>query len=114
MLIKNRNGFDHFSGFFGCRRIRSAAIYGMSGPGLRLYEELTYSDVTVPFFIDRNAHNLIYKCPVYTLEESRNYLDAADCVIISLFYRFDEVSSDVRRIYSKPIYSLRELVNAYE
>ena len=114
MLIKNRKDFDHFAGFFNNQRINNIAIYAVSDLGLRLYEELSYTNVEVRFFIDRNAENILYKCPIITLQKLKPQLNYIDGIIISNIFSYDKVAEDVRMVTDKPLFSIRDMVNYCE
>ena len=74
--------------YFHQNGIKNIAIYGMGYVGERLYEELSNSDITVEYLIDKNAGNINTDMKIFTPDEE---LPKVDAVIVTPVTFFDEI-----------------------
>ena len=91
--LENRNEGRTFVDYlheYGCRKV---AIFDAGEIGKLIYDELKISDITVQYFIDRNAEAIktIDEIPVEPFRKIGE-LPKVDLVIISTIYNYDELN----------------------
>jgi len=87
--------------------INSVAVYGMGMLGKQLVRELENSDIAIACIVDRNK---MLSHPKYKIIGPENLSDEADALIITPIKFFDEIYCDVKKLYTKKIFSLEEIV----
>lgn len=89
--------------------IKTAAIYGMSFMGQRLYEELKGTGIEVKYGIDKNWENIYADIDIVSPE---GYLEDVDVIIVTAFYFFHEIEDSLMDKTDTRILSIEELVYA--
>lgn len=91
--------------------IRTVIIYGAGDLGELLYEELKISELTVKYFVDRNADKYREKnlatTEIYRWENKP--MEKVDAIIISILADDNEITQMCNKDV-KEVYSLEELV----
>ena len=87
--------------------VNSAAIYGDSYIGKRLYHSLQKNGIQVRYFIDRNAAYLEEKIPVYLPQAG---LPSVDLVLISLAEAEESIKAELETMTEARICSITELL----
>ncbi len=85
----------------------SAAVYGDSYIGKRLYQNLSNNGIEVRYFIDRNAAYLEEEIPVYQPQKG---LPPVDVILISLVEGIEEIKKDLRVLTKGRVYSVAEIL----
>ncbi len=97
--------------YFLDQNYKKISIYGMGELGSRLVEELKESQVEVVFAIDKNAGASNAALPVYDINEvTDERMKDIDAVVVSAFFAFDEIESELQEIISCPIISLEDVI----
>lgn len=86
---------------------KTVAIYGMGEMGMRLYEELKNTDVTVKYAVDRQDANLYPELKIYSKEES---LNTADIMIVTAIFDFKKIESEMKEKTDFPVISLETII----
>lgn len=89
------------------RGIRSVAIYGAGDVGRCLVAELSDSDISVQYVIDRRRLEL--EVPVYMVEEVE-VLPVVDCVIVTAVMDFDEICKDLVHRMDCQVLSIEDII----
>ena len=87
--------------------VGSAAVYGDSYIGKRLYQNLSNNGIEVRYFIDRNAAYLEEEIPVY---QPQKELPPVDVILISLVEGIEEIKKDLRVLTKGRVYSVAEIL----
>lgn len=93
------------------RGYKTIAIYGMHYLGECLLKELKNSEIEVKYAIDRNANNIYADVDVITLDD--NLLEV-DAIVVTAFWFFDEIESELMEIVDYPVVSLVEIIDEME
>lgn len=91
----------------GCK---SVAIYGCAVLGEMAYDELK-NDITVKYFIDRNADAIEKEIPVYSLQ---NELPEVDSIIITLIDEAEKVEREIVNMLDSKILILKDWIMLYK
>lgn len=83
------------------------AVYGVTGLGKRLYEELDADKFEVSYFIDINAAFLNEQIPVYSPEEELKQVDA---VVVSLVQNERKITDLLQEKLSADIWEIADLM----
>jgi UDP-N-acetylmuramoylalanine-D-glutamate ligase len=81
--------------FFDDHGVSRIAIYGVSGLGELLYEELRSGGIEVCFFVDKKHKEYIYgysKLPVIGIDQIKEKLGAFDAIVVTPVFYFNEIS----------------------
>ena len=97
--------------FLKKRQVSKVAIFGAAIMGERIRGLLLGSDVSVSFFIDRNAEFIDEDIPVYHLEEAP---DGIDAILISNISGEDQIQRRLAGRYGVPIYCIREVAEVMQ
>lgn len=105
-LKKKQNGetLDNYLKKNGYYKI---AIYGMGAVGIRLYEELRNSSVSVVYAIDRKPKYVYSELNVCSLSDEFKNVDA---IIVTLQSDFKEIKKQLKQKISVPIISIRDVI----
>ncbi|MBD5476923.1 MAG: hypothetical protein HDR17_13255 [Lachnospiraceae bacterium] len=87
--------------------IKTAAIYGMSFMGQRLYEELKDSGIEIRYGIDKNQDKICADIDIVTPEDD---LEEVDVIIVTAFCFFDEIEDFLMGKTDSRILSLEDLI----
>lgn len=109
MSLKNRN--VHISEYLRQKGYRKIAIYGVTGLGKQLDQELSADDYEVSYFIDINAPFFNERIAVYSPEES---LPQVDAVMISLVQNERQISELLKKKLEADIFTFAELLDKVE
>lgn len=93
--------------YFQQQNYKTVAIYGMKELGERLYDELSGSDVTVSYIIDKNADELYADVDIVTPDEK---LKPVDAIVVTAIYYFDEIKEELSQKIDCPIISLEDIL----
>lgn len=93
--------------YFRKNGFNSVAIYGMKELGEALLEELTNSEITVKYGIDRDADNVYVGVDVYKPDER---LEDVDVVVVTAVHYFDEIENDLKNKIKAKIVSIEDVV----
>ncbi len=93
--------------YFEKNNYKTVAIYGMKELGERLYDELKSSDVTVKYFIDKNADELYADVDILTPDEE---LELVDVIVVTATYYFDDIEETLSEKVEYPIVSLEDII----
>lgn len=88
--------------------IRDVAIYGNGYLGKQLFEELQRNNVTVRYFIDRDAAYMKEKVPVYTPDQD---LERVDMVIVTLTQKDEGLRTILNNKVRTVVWYIDELLN---
>ncbi len=91
----------------GCKNV---AIYGCAALGKMTYDELK-NDISVKYFIDRNAGEMEKEIPVYSL---KNELPRADCIIITLIDEAEKVQKEIVNMLDSKTLILKDWIMMYK
>lgn len=91
----------------GCKNV---AIYGCAALGKMTYDELK-NDISVKYFIDRNAEEMEKEIPVYSL---KNELPRADCIIITLIDEAEKVQKEIVNMLDSKTLILKDWIMMYK
>lgn len=91
----------------GCKNV---AIYGCAALGKMTYDELK-NDMSVKYFIDRNAGEMEKEIPVYSL---KNELPRADCIIITLIDEAEKVQKEIVNMLDSKTLILKDWIMMYK
>lgn len=96
--LENRNQNKTFLDYFHQYGYQTIAIYGAGDLGRLLYEEIRGTDVTVKYFVDRNAEGIhqIDGIPVITIPEIQD-MEEVDALIITPIGNYDAISQVLAR-----------------
>lgn len=86
---------------------KSVAIYGMHYLGENLLEELTANEVEVKYAIDRNADKISSEVSLLRPEDD---LPNVDAIIVTAFYFFNEIQSNLQERVDCPVLSIEDLI----
>lgn len=103
--LQNRQRNIKVSDILAEKGIRSVAVYGAGDVGRCLIAELSGSDVSVQYVIDRRRLNL--EVPVYMAEE---ILPVVDCVIVTAVMDFDEICLKLVHKLDCSVISIEDIV----
>ena len=93
--------------YFHDQHYKTVAIYGMKELGERLYDELTNSNISVAYVIDKNADSIYADVNVVTPDSE---LDTVDVIVVTAIYYFDEIEEMLSKKVSCPIVSLKDIL----
>ena len=89
------------------------AIYGAGKLGELLYKELAGSDITVKYFIDKDASSLCYgldEICVKTIDELHDVKEI-DAIIVTPVFAYDEIEKNIHHMFSgMKVISLEDVV----
>lgn len=105
-IMNKQNGKD-LKDFFLANGYKEIAIYGMSYLGERLADELSDSEITVKYAIDRNADNIYTP---FELLKPDDTLPEVDAIIVTAVSFFDEIEQDLEDKVDCPIISIEDVV----
>lgn len=91
----------------GCKNV---AIYGCAALGKMTYDELK-NNISVKYFIDRNAGEMEKEIPVYSL---KNELPRADCIIITLIDEAEKVQKEIVNMLDSKTLILKDWIMMYK
>lgn len=91
----------------GCKNV---AIYGCAALGKITYDEVK-NDISVKYFIDRNADEIEKEIPVYSL---RNELPGVDCIIITLIDEAEKVQKEIVNMSESKTLILKDWIMMYK
>lgn len=96
--------------YFIHNNIHKVAIYGGSGLGQRLYDELKNSkyDIEVKCFIDRNKRVCETDVPVYDMND---LLPEVDTIVITPIFDFYEIVEEVQKRIMCHIVSIEDIID---
>lgn len=88
--MENRNAGKTFADYIHEYGYRTLGIYDAGELGRLLYEEIKDSDITVKYFVDRNAEGLgkIEEIPVVSLPQIAE-MEEVDALIVSPVVNYD-------------------------
>lgn len=89
------------------RNINSIAIYGMGILGKHLLKELEFSEIEVPYAIDRKAEALHMGVKMYSPEDEFPMVDA---IVVTATYAFFDIQNQLKKRGYKNIISLEEVI----
>lgn len=104
--INNSQNGKKISDYFLKKNIKTIAIYGMGYVGELLYAELSDSNVTVCYGIDR-AFSSYEKFRIY---RPNDVLPKVDMVIVTAVTYYKEVKQQLEKQMDCPVISLQELI----
>lgn len=110
--MENRNQGKMFSDYFNQYGYRKIAIYGAGDMGRLLYEEIKNSEITVSYFVDRNAEGIrrVESIPVISVQGIES-MEKVDVLVVTPVGNYDEICRVLaRNIPGLPTLSLREAV----
>ena len=90
--------------------IQKVAVYGYAVLGKMVYEGIK-KDITVPYFIDKNADELEKEISVYSLQEE---LPEVDGVIITLIDEAEKVKEEIEDVLDAKIIILKDWIMSYQ
>lgn len=93
--------------YFIKKGYHSIAIYGMGELGIRLFNELKDSCISIKYAIDQNTKNFIPGLKLVTPEEKMEYVDV---IVVTVPFAFFEVKRMLSSKIECPIVSLEEVV----
>lgn len=99
-----------FSEYLVQEGMQKVAVYGYAVLGKLVYEEIK-RDLTVPYFIDRNANELEKEIPVYSLQKE---LPKVDGVIITLIDEAEVVREEIGNVMDGGIIILKDWIMSYQ
>lgn len=108
--MKGKNNGIHISKILSEHGIFRVVIYGFAELGELLYEELSDSEVSIAYILDKNPA----KCTSYTGVEILapiSGMEKPDAVIVTAIYYFNEIKDELNRLGYQNIYSLREIID---
>ena len=106
-LLKCYENDITLAAFLAEKGINSIAIFGAAVMGERVKGLLKKSDISVPFYIDRNAAFIDEDIPVFTFEEAPNNVDA---VLISNISGEEGIRNILQEKYDCPVFDIRTVV----
>lgn len=109
LSLKNKG--IHITEYLKQKGYRTAAIYGVTDLGRRLYQELSMDKLEVPYFIDINAPFLAEQVKVCSPNENLGQVDA---VIISLVQNERQIAESVKMKLSVDVCTIVELIEKAE
>lgn len=89
---------------------KTAAVYGMSELGNRLYEELTEAGMTVPFVMDQNPLAVTVRDKIKVLTPVCDEYPAVDIVIVTPVLSFAQIYSQISPKFKCPVVSFRDII----
>lgn len=98
---KNLKEYFEFNGY------HTVAIYGMTGLGRCLLEELRGTDIEVKYVVDRNADNIEVSFPKFKPEDK---LEKVDAMVITAIYYYQGIVEDMEKKVDFPLVSLEDVV----
>ncbi len=101
--LQGRNPAD----IFKKSGIHSVAIYGAGYIGKSIYKLMKNTDISIAFFLDRNADYINLEIPAYTVENSPKEIGG---IIISLFKEAEMIKAGLQEKFHCPIYTIREFL----
>ncbi len=95
--LANKNDDKNIKTFFETNDIQSIAVYGMGTLGEMFYEDIKKTDVSVKYFIDKNAEELycgMDNLPVVGLTDIKEQ-EKVDAVIVTPVFDYDSIVEDL-------------------
>ncbi len=86
---------------------KEIAIYGMNYVGETLLNELSGSNITVRYGIDKNADYIYSDVEVYTLDDD---LSKVDAVVVTPITFYDEIEEQLSEKMDCPILSMEDIL----
>ena len=116
--LKMKQRGKSLADYFEKNNYKTIAIYGMHYLGECLVEELKGTDIKIAYAIDRNADNI----GMYINDEGQSLniikpeetLPAADVIVVTAFYFFDEIEEMLSGKTDCPILSLEDIIYEME
>lgn len=98
--------------YFKEQNVKNIAIYGQGELGMRLYEELSGSDIKVKFFITQNISKLSETSVPVVMVENLNEQERVDWIVVSPIYDFESIKNQIKHFgIANKIVSLEEVIN---
>lgn len=99
-------------GYLKRKRFMNIAIYGRRGLGEYLREQLSETDVSLRYFIDRAAcQGNIDQIPIYRLDDE---LPKVDVIIVTPIWDYENIRKQLSEKVSYPIVSLQDIIAGEE
>lgn len=108
-LMIKQNG-KSLESYFIDKGFKSVAIYGMGEMGVRLYDELKGTNVSVKYAIDKNASEIYTEIEALGMDGDLDEINDVDIVVISATFAFNEIEEKLKKKVNVPIISLEEVV----
>lgn len=107
--VLNKQKGKSMKAFLERNNIHKVAIYGMGSMEELLYGELEELDITISYFIDKNAWNYAFMYDVITAEKITEK-EEVDAIIVTPVFAMDAISRDLKKFTAAKVISLEELV----
>lgn len=105
-MLKNKN--RSVCRYLQEKGFHDIAIYGNGYLGKQLYEELKTHNVSIRYFIDRDAAYMEEEVPVYTLEEQP---EKVDIIIVTLTKKDENFRKVLENKAKTTVWYIEELLN---
>ncbi len=99
---------NRVSEYFSNLGYKNIAIYGMGDLANRLLDDLEGSAIHVNYGIDRDAAGTV--CRIENIYSLNDELPDADAVIVTPFYAFEAICSDLKGKVGCPVISIEEVI----
>ncbi len=105
--VKVKQEGKNLASYFEKNGYKKIAIYGMSYAGETLIAELTETDITIAYGIDKNADSIYVDVDIMTMEDD---LEPVDAVVVTAITFFDEIEEKLSEKLDCPIISLEDIL----
>ena len=108
-LCKKQEGKDTKDWFRG-KKYHRVCIYGLAEIGERLISEIESSDIKISCGIDKRVIKHDFDFPVYRMKDIQEISQDFDVIVVTPFYYFEEIHSELVKCFNCDIVSIDEVV----
>lgn len=105
--VKVKQEGKNLASFFEKNGYKKIAVYGMSYAGDTLVNELSGTDVSIVYGIDKNATSIYTNVDIVSIEDE---LSPVDAVVVTAITFFDEIEEKLSEKLDCPIISLEDVL----